>query len=234
MLPEIHFFITLGGKVWCIPHIRKPQKMEKEKKKNILGEPKEARKPWNLKVKPGVTLVLRWTLFLLLSCPWHKLFPWQEVSWREWVMSKNSSSWRREERALHHPQFDLRPALCPQITLSSVCQVPPESTVSLKGHANRKLSGLLLFLGKEKESACYLNTETPAPPPFMASRAPIVLKVKFDNARTLLKIFPWPPHCLQDKQINVPPPSCPSCASSLIYRLVWSTSSFKSKLALTY
>ena len=125
--------------------------------KNILGDPREAKKAWNLEVKPSITLVLRWTpkaevsfissvLLLLIQA-----FPMTGSIIQGWVMSKNSSFWGRQERALHHlPLASVRPALCPQITLSSVRQVSPESTISLKDHGNRKLSGLSYFCVRRK------------------------------------------------------------------------------------
>lgn len=139
--------------MWYIPHMRKPQKWGK----NILGDPREAKMAWNLEVKPSITLVLRWTskaevslissVILLLI----QAFPmtWS-VIWG-WVMSTNSSFWGRQERALHRlPLASVRPALCPQITSSSVCQVPPVGTISLKAHGDRKLSGLSYFWVRRK------------------------------------------------------------------------------------
>lgn len=125
--------------------------------KNILKDPREVKKAWNLEVKPSITLVLRRTpkaevsfissvLLLLMQA-----FPMTGNIIQGWVMSKNSSFWGRQERALHHlPLVSVRPALWPQITLSSVCQVSPESTISLKGHGNRKLSGLSYFCVRRK------------------------------------------------------------------------------------
>lgn len=125
--------------------------------KNILGDPREAKKAWNLEVKRSITLVLRWTSkaeVFFISSVILLLIQAFRMTWsviQGWLMSQNSSFWGRQERALHRlPLTSVRPALCPQITLSSVCQVPPEGTISLKGHGNRKLSGLPYFWVRRK------------------------------------------------------------------------------------
>ena len=66
-------------------------------------------------------------------------------------VSGRDGMWGRQERALHRlPLASVRPALCPQITSSSVCQVPPVGTISLKAHGDRKLSGLSYFWVRRK------------------------------------------------------------------------------------
>lgn len=65
--------------------------------KNIWGDPREAKKAWNLEVKPSITLVLRWTPKAEVSfissvlLPLIQAFPMTGSVIHGWVMSKTSS-----------------------------------------------------------------------------------------------------------------------------------------------
>ena len=199
------------------------QKQNKtNKQKNILGDPRDVRK-----VKPGITLILWWsskteTLFVssvtsILPLTQAVPMPTRRCHGGSGLISKNRSSWRRGKSPWSPAIWFQSDQLC---VLRSPCLL--SATCLLRAlHPSKTMatgSSLvpLLFLGKERESASYLNTESPAPSCFAVSRHSIVRKLECNYASLLHKIFLWPPPWLQDKLINIFPAFFPSCALFLI------------------
>jgi hypothetical protein len=148
-----------------------------------------ARKPWNLNIKHGVTLI-PWGgtprqifhLFLLFHpVIGTRLLP-QALTChsRDGLVSNNSNSWRREHRALGYPQFSFSRTSSDtsgQETLCFVCKITSQRPY-------KKLSSLVYFQARN------VNTEPLSPLLFWASPGSYCSKIQIWLSQTFcLKSF---------------------------------------------
>lgn len=142
-------------------HIRERPKVEKIHSVT-LGM---ARKPPNLKVKlgtslvPGDGLLRRKSYLCLLLFPfshWPRPYPWPEVSQQEWEEGWEGRLLERRGRSPTSPTVhglvSVRPALCPRVTsgpVTSVLCLQSASGVTHRPQEQEVLRLALLFLGKE-------------------------------------------------------------------------------------